>query len=99
MQLPEEVRAACRFFAFYLANGTLGLDVTDDVNVSEALSEPSWVEMAFAIFINVLDLDEAGHVTNEAHAMRRSAQYLHACLDNTYVVEPAFQDWETELPM
>ncbi len=97
--LPEQVRGACRIFAFLLANGTLALDLTGEVDIRDALTEPSWVEMAFAIFINVLDVDADEQVTNDNAACRRAAQYLRACLDHDYEVHPPLADWEMELAL
>jgi hypothetical protein len=99
VHLPGQVRGACRFFAFLLANGTLALDLTGEVDLREPLTEPSWVEMAFAIFINVLDVDADGMVTNDNAAYRRAAQYLRACLGHDYEVHPPLAEWEIELPL
>ena len=97
---PVGVRSAIRFFAFYLANGTLAPDVlgaVDDYrpNLVEFGSE---LEMAFTIFMNVLELDEqSGSPVNEALAQRRAAQWIRRYCDEGYTVEPPFEPWETEL--
>jgi hypothetical protein len=98
-QLSAGVRSACRFFAFYAANGTLALEVMGDHEPREVLTEgvgSPW-EQAMAIFTNVLDVADDGTVTNESAAMRRAAQYLRSYLDPNYVVEPPFEGWEVEL--
>jgi hypothetical protein len=98
-QLPVGVRSACRFFAFYAANGTLALDVMGHHDPRAALAEgvgSPW-EQAMAIFTNVLDVAADGTVRNESGAMRRAAQYLRSYLDPGYLVEPPFEDWELEL--
>ena len=61
--------------------------------------EPSAMEAAFAIFLNVLELAAQGRVTNAKHAEHRAAQFLRRYCDGTYEVEPPFEDWEVELPV
>jgi hypothetical protein len=53
--------------------------------------------MAFAIFTNVLDIDENGLVTNADAAHRRAAQWIRARYDPSYRIDPPLQAWETEL--
>jgi hypothetical protein len=97
MRLSNELRAELRFFAFYLANRTLCLEVLRGVDYSPIFSEASALEQAIAIYANVLDLDETGKVRNAGAAQRRAAQYIRSFLDPTYEVQPPFEDWELEL--
>ena len=98
MKLSRGIRTELRLFAFYLANGTLDLEVLPSTtNYSEIFREPSAVEQLFAIWANVLEVDGRGEVTNAAHASRRTAQYIRSFLDSSYKVEPPLEDWETEL--
>lgn len=98
-QLPEDVRACYRFFAFYLANGTLCLDLLDGIDYRPALMQfGSTLEQVMAIFSNVLDVDEHGRVTNAGDAEWRAAQYIRRYCDREYTVEPPFESWELELP-
>ncbi len=53
--------------------------------------------MVFAIFLNVLDVDEDGRPTNEPNASRRAAEWIRHYVDPTYRPERPFEDWETEL--
>ena len=98
-QLPATVRSAIRVFAFYLGNGTLALDLLQDVDYLSVLSEGagSPLEQTFAIFLNVLQVDADGGVTNEAVAGRRAAQWLRSFCEPGYIVEPPFEEWETAL--
>lgn len=98
-QLSPEVRSACRFFAFFLGNGTLGInDVLDGIDYKEFLLDfGSTLERTFAIFVNVLDVQADGKVSNEAAAGRRAAQWLRQYNDPSYVVTPPFEEWEVEL--
>lgn len=56
----------------------------------------SWVEQAYAIFMNNLQVTETG-VQNYDDAERRAAQYVRNYLDPTYNVEPDLKEWEYEL--
>ncbi|MET8260097.1 hypothetical protein [Micromonospora sp. NPDC005205] len=53
----------------------------------------------FAIFANVLDVNEAGEVTNYGDAEYRAAQWIRRCCDDSYEVDPPFVGWELELPL
>ena len=98
VQLPEDVRASFRFFAFYLANGTLDLDLLEDFDYkTEVMAFGSALEQVFAIFANVLDVDDSGRVTNYDDAQYRAAQWIRRLCDHQYRVEPPFQDWELDL--
>lgn len=97
-QLPVDVRASFRFFAFYLANGTIDVDLLDGVDYRPALFQSgSALEQVFAIYCNVLEVDANGEVLNEGDAQYRAAQWIRRYCDPAYDVEPAFQGWETEL--
>jgi hypothetical protein len=60
-------------------------------------SEPSAIEQAYAIFANVVEVDESGQVLNAQHAQKRAADYLRAYCDRSFKVDPPFEDWELEL--
>ncbi|MEU9689425.1 DUF7677 family protein [Amycolatopsis japonica] len=96
--LPVDVRASLRFFAFYLANGTIDVDLLDGFDYRPALFQfGSSLEQVFAIYGNVLEVDEEGNVLNEGDAQYRAAQWIRRLCDPAYEVEPPFQPWETEL--
>ena len=59
--------------------------------------EPSAIEQAYAIFANVIEIDEKGNVLNLEFAQKRATDYVHSYCDENYVVDPPFEDWETEL--
>ncbi|MEU6645030.1 hypothetical protein ABZ863_21045 [Saccharomonospora sp. NPDC046836] len=98
-QIPEGVRGAIRFFAFFVGNGTLDQDVLSDVDdYRPALFKfGSALEKVFAVYTNVLEYDEAGMPTNDDWAAHRAAQWIRSYLDHDYEVEPPFEDWEVEL--
>lgn len=98
-RLPEDLRASVRFFAFYLANGTVDVDLLDGIDYRPALMQyGSPLEMVFTIFTNLLEIDESGQVTNAGDATFRAAQWIRRYCDPTYKVDPPFAKWETELP-
>ncbi|WP_455357378.1 DUF7677 family protein [Streptomyces sp. SYSU K217416] len=95
--LPTDVRASLRFFAFYLRNGTLDIDLLDGFDYWSELQFGSDLEMVFAIFTNVLEVDEHGQTLNDGDAQYRAAQWVRRRCDPSYQVEPPFEAWETEL--
>ena len=100
-QLSTDVRAHIRLFAFLLGNRTLALDVLDGWDYLDP-SDPghgSMLELTFAIFTNVLDIQADGTVTSAAHATHRAAQYLRSYCDPSCTVEPPFEEWEIELAL
>ena len=97
-KLGNDISAELRLFAFYLSNGTLGMEILKGINYTDRiLNEPTALEMIFAIFANVLEIDENGKVLNGEVVQKRVAQYIRTWFDRNYVVEPPFEDWETEL--
>ncbi|MFJ3661755.1 hypothetical protein ACIPPM_14985 [Streptomyces sp. NPDC090119] len=96
--LSTDLRAALRFFAFYLGNGTLDEDLLDGIDYrAHLLQFGSDLEMIFAIYTNVLEIDEHGETLNDGDAQYRVAQWIRKCHDPGYQVEPPFEAWETEL--
>lgn len=56
------------------------------------------MEICFAIFVNVLQLDERGEPVNEKHAERRAAAWLYRyCTGELPPGEPDFEPWECRL--
>jgi len=96
-KLSESFRTSLRFFSYYLANGTLEYDLLGEVDYSAVLTEPSAMEAIYAVFSNVIELDDDGVVVNQAEAMRRAAQYVLTWVDHDYKPQPPFEDWELEL--
>ncbi|WP_242693418.1 DUF7677 family protein [Sabulibacter ruber] len=106
LELSNNFKSALRHFAFYYTNGTLTYVIGDEtilkgIDYREELKhEASLVEQAYAIFANNIRMDEDGRVLNQAHAMKRAAQWIRfACRsgEDGYRVEPGFEDWEVEL--
>ncbi|WP_433376130.1 DUF7677 family protein [Dactylosporangium sp. CA-152071] len=97
-RLPDNVRSAIHYFAMRLTNGTLSPRLLNGIDYRPYLTDPgSELEMTFAIFTNVLDIDANGLVTNTDAAHHRAAQWIRARHDPSYRIDPPLQAWETEL--
>ena len=96
MKLSNSFSGALRTFAYFLASGThhnlKGIEY-----LSLYGSEPSAIEQVYAIFANVLELDESGQVMNAKHAEKRATDYLRAYCQRGFTVDPPYEDWETAL--
>lgn len=55
------------------------------------------MEIAYAIFANVVELDQAGVPINAKYAEYRAAQYIRQYCDPSYSPMPPFEAWEQEL--
>ena len=95
--LNHSVSGALRMFSFWLANGTVGMPLLEGIDYSCIFSEPSALEQAYAIFANVLEVDDSGAVTTARQAELRAAQFIRSYVDPAYAVEPPLADWEAEL--
>ena len=96
MHLSHSFSGALRTFAYFMASGT-----QDTLEGVEYLSlygqEPSAIEKVFAIYANVIELDQEGNVMNAKYAEKRATDYLRAYCDPSFAVTPAYQDWEVAL--
>ena len=96
--LDSSVSSAIRQFSFWIANRSVGHPILEGIDYSCIFEEPSAMEQAFAIFANVLEIDEDGKVIEAKAAERRSAQYIRSYVQGSdYVVQPPFEDWEVTL--
>lgn len=59
--------------------------------------EPSYVEQAFAVFLNNLEFDAEENTLNYLYSENRVAQYIRQYYDSNYMVETPFEPWELEL--
>jgi hypothetical protein len=97
-KLGNSFSATLRTFAFWVANATVGHPLLEGLEYRQVLlEEPSAMERLFAIFANVIELDDAGNVTNAKHAEHCAAQWLRAYLEPGFVIEPPLEDWEMAL--
>ncbi len=95
-KLSHSFSGALRTFAYFMASGTQntlkGIDY-----LSLYGEDPSAIEKVFAIFANVIELDENGLVLNAKYAEKRATDYLRHYCDSSFKVEPPYEDRETEL--
>ena len=64
-KLSTSFSGALRLFSFWVANGTLGYQILNGIDYRPVLmKEPSALEQLYAIFANVIELDDAGIVQN-----------------------------------
>jgi hypothetical protein len=97
-KLSHEFSGALRTFGFWIANGTVGLPLLEGIDYWAAMKEsPSLMEQVFAIYANVIELDEDGKPINAKAAEDRAAQYIRSWCDPTYTVDPPYENWEVEL--
>ena len=96
-KLSNSFSGALRTFSYWIANGTVGLPLLEGIDYYCIFEEPSALERAYAIFANVIEMDEVGIVCNAKYAEMRAAQYIRSYVDSSYKVEPEFEDWEIDL--
>lgn len=93
MKLGNSFSGALRTFAYFMASGTqYTLDGIDYISLYG--TEPSAIEQVFAIYANVIELDQKGKVLNAKYAEKRATDYLRSYLDPAFEVQPPYEDWE-----
>lgn len=97
MKLSKSFCSSFRTFCYFMSSGnqyTLkGIDYIDLYG-----NEPSAIEQVYAIYLNVLELDENGTVLNNDYAQKRATDYLRQyCDSKNFQVSPPYEDWEVEL--
>ncbi|MET9430817.1 hypothetical protein [Streptomyces sp. NPDC003036] len=98
-RLSRGASGAIRRFAGWLTRGSVGHPMPEGVDYWQELREsPSQMEICFAVFAHVLELDEEGEPVNEDHAGRRAAAWLYRyCTGELPPGEPDFEPWECAL--
>jgi hypothetical protein len=97
--LGPGLSGALRTFAFWIANGTVGLPLLEGLDYWADMREsPSLMEGAFAVFANVLRLDADGNPVNAKEAEQRAAMFIRQwSSSNTLPAEPPLEHWEVAL--
>lgn len=96
MKLSNDFSGALRTFAYFMASGShYMLEPLEYLDLYG--TDPSAIEMVFAIFANVIELDDEGNVLNFTYAQKRATDYLKGYCDSSFVVEPPLGEWEMEL--
>lgn len=97
-RLSHGFSGALRTFSYWVATGSVGQPLLEGTDYRQVmLEEPSLVEMAFAIFANVLELDADGNPINAKWAEHRAAQYIRRYCDAAYEILPPLTDDEMML--
>jgi len=106
--VPQDLRGAVTGFVILLCKGLMDdkrwdwdIERCDWRTYQEGFTDPSILRTTLAVFLNTLELDEVGTVTNYADAKFRGFQYFRALIDPSYPyksVEPSFQAHEIEEP-
>ncbi|CAN5124553.1 hypothetical protein BH11BAC5_BH11BAC5_41720 [soil metagenome] len=96
MKLSNSFSGALRTFSYFMASGTqYTLEGVDYISLYG--EEPSAIEQVFAIYANVIELNENGQVLNAKYAEKRATDYLRQYCDPNFKVEPPYEDWEVVL--
>jgi hypothetical protein len=96
MKLSNSFSGTLRTFAYFMSSGSHYM-LKDVDYLSLYGDDPSAIEQVYAIFANVLELDELGQVLNATHAQKRATDYLKSYFDPRFKIEPPYEDWETAL--
>lgn len=98
-KLSHGTSGALRRFAGWVARGSVGNPLLEDIDYWDELREsPSQMESLFAVFANVLELDDDGEPVNEKYAERRAALWIYRYFTGTWPEgERPLEDWETKL--
>ncbi|UUC49578.1 hypothetical protein NOX82_27510 [Pseudomonas citronellolis] len=96
MKVSNDFSGALRTFAFFMASGSHYM--LKNVPYLDLYGrEPSAIEMTYAIFANVIEMDDEGNILNFTHAQKRATDYLKSYLNPSFQVTPPLEAWETEL--
>ncbi len=97
--LGSGASGAIRRFAGWVARGSVGHPMLAGINYWDELRDsPSQMEICFAIFANVLELDDAGEPVNEKYAESRAAAYLYRyCTGELPKGHAPIEPWECAL--
>jgi hypothetical protein len=90
---------AIRRFAGWVARGSVGYPMLEGINYWDELRDsPSQMETCFAIFVNVLELDDRGEPVNEKYAQARAATWIYQYwTDQLPPGQPKLEPWEVQL--
>jgi hypothetical protein len=97
-KLSDDLRAHLYRFAHSLVWSTGDDYLYDGAEYSCVWEEPEVLPQAFAIWCNVLEVDEQGRVLNGEYARWRASQYVNNVANPELKVEPPFEPWELAPP-
>jgi hypothetical protein len=90
---------AIRRFAGRVARGSAGHPIPEGISYRDELGDsPGRMEICFAIFVNVLELDDSGRPVNEKYAEKRAATWIYRYRTGKLPPgQPDLEPWEAEL--
>jgi hypothetical protein len=84
-------------FAFWIANGTAGVPLLEGIDYWQDMRDsPSLMEQVFAIYANVIQLDDDGAPVNAREAQHRAAEWIRQYMTGE-PPEREWEDWEVAL--
>ncbi|WP_045688172.1 hypothetical protein [Hymenobacter sp. AT01-02] len=96
MKLSTSFSGALRTFTYFMTSGSHYM--LPGINYHELYGEePSVFEQVYAIYANVIEIDENGLVLNGKYAEKRATDYLRSYCDESFEVAPPYEDWELAL--
>src|SRR4051794_9682239 len=95
--LSHQFSGDLRLFAFWVANGTVGHPLLEGIDYwQDVRDSPSLMEQVFAIYANVIRLDDEGHPVNAPEAQQRAAEWIRQYMTGEAPERP-WEDWEVAL--
>jgi len=108
MKVPIQLRGAVTGFVVLLSKGLIDdrrwnwdIEKCDWKRYQSGFSDPSVLKTTMAVFMNTLEVDVSGTVTNWPDATFRGFQYFRAQVDPSYpfkMIQPKFLQEEMEEP-
>jgi len=107
-KLPLPLKMALSDFIIDLQKGLIDderwnwdVEKSDWKQYQESFLDPTILRTTLAVWMNTINLDATGSVTNEVDAAFRAFQYFRHMFDREYVASeaaPTFEPWEIEEP-
>jgi hypothetical protein len=92
-----ETSGALRTGPYWVANGTVGLPLLENIDYWQPLRDNPVHGAALCDLRERHQMDHEGEVTNGKYAEMRAAQWLRQYMEPGCEVSPAFEDWEIYL--
>ena len=107
-KLPFPLKMALSDFIIDLQKGLIDderwnwdMEKSDWKQYQGSFLDPTILRTTLAVWMNTVELDENGNVTNQVDAAFRAFQYFRHIFDREYVASeaaPTFEPWEIEEP-
>lgn len=98
MKVSIYLSGAVRQFSYWFVHETLGYPILEGIDYLNELEEDSsCMEQVFSIFMNNIELDQEGNVSNYKYCEKRAAEYIRRYFKPDDSPDKPFEDWELEL--